>query len=362
VEPLAGWRIAVTADRRAEEQAQMLASHGATVLATRLVTTAPCDEDELRGRTEALLADPPDVVVANTAVGMRTWIALAWSWGIGADLLVVLQQATVVARGSKATAALLTEDVPVAWRSAAETLDDVGDHLIARGVVEKRIALQLDGRLDEELASRLRASGADVVELPVYRVTPEADGVGARRLVSALAVSDVDAVTFTTPAAVDAYAALGADPSLAHVCVGPVTGAAAQRHGLVAVIVPTHSRLGPMVRALATVMAERSRTVALAGHAVRIQGSAVAIDDRRVQLTPRERAVLEALVDARGAVVSKAALARTAWVGDVDEHAVEVAVNRLRRKLGPAAGALETTNRRGYRLILDRPLPHQNLA
>jgi DNA-binding response OmpR family regulator len=36
----------------------------------------------------------------------------------------------------------------------------------------------------------------------------------------------------------------------------------------------------------------------------------------------------------------------------VSEHAVEVAVNRLRVKLGPAAVALETTNRRGYRLAV----------
>ena len=36
----------------------------------------------------------------------------------------------------------------------------------------------------------------------------------------------------------------------------------------------------------------------------------------------------------------------------LSEHAVEVAVNRLRTKLGPAAGALETTNRRGYRLAV----------
>jgi DNA-binding response OmpR family regulator len=36
----------------------------------------------------------------------------------------------------------------------------------------------------------------------------------------------------------------------------------------------------------------------------------------------------------------------------VNEHTVEVTVNRLRNKLGPAAVALETTNRRGYRLAV----------
>jgi DNA-binding response OmpR family regulator len=31
---------------------------------------------------------------------------------------------------------------------------------------------------------------------------------------------------------------------------------------------------------------------------------------------------------------------------------VEVTVNRLRRKLGPGAAAVETTNRRGYRIAV----------
>ena len=49
-------------------------------------------------------------------------------------------------------------------------------------------------------------------------------------------------------------------------------------------------------------------------------------------------------------MLSKERLAATAWDAPVDDHTVEVAVNRLRRKLGPAALALETTNRRGYRI------------
>ena len=36
----------------------------------------------------------------------------------------------------------------------------------------------------------------------------------------------------------------------------------------------------------------------------------------------------------------------------MSEHTVEVTVNRLRTKLGRAAVALETSNRRGYRLAM----------
>jgi DNA-binding response OmpR family regulator len=78
----------------------------------------------------------------------------------------------------------------------------------------------------------------------------------------------------------------------------------------------------------------------------------MAVGDHEVRLTPRERTLLEAMIAAGGAVVSKRALSQLAWSTAVSEHTVEVTVNRLRAKLGPAAVALETTNRRGYRLAV----------
>jgi uroporphyrinogen-III synthase len=99
-------------------------------------------------------------------------------------------------------------------------------------------------------------------------------------------------------------------------------------------------------------LSARSRTLAVSGHSLCLQGSALSVGGDVVGLTPRERALLEALVDAAGAVVSKPQLAKVAWTDTVDDHAIEVAVNRLRRKLGPASAGLETTNRRGYRLAV----------
>jgi uroporphyrinogen-III synthase len=363
VDSLTGWCVAVTAQRRAEEQAQLLTALGAKVLPTQLVTASPCSEDVLRARTEALIAQPPDIFVANTAVGMRSWLALAWSWGLGEGLRGVLGESEVVARGTKAAGALLSEDVTVAWRSADEVLDDVGRHLLAQGVEGRRIALQLDGRGDAGLVTQLRAAGAEVVEVPVYKVDADESGPGAKRLATALANGDVDAVTFTTPAAVDAYVELVGPAAVLHVCVGPVTAAAAGRHGLPSVIAPDRGRLGPMVRVLARAMDERVRVVQLAGYEVRVQGRCLVIGDDRVKpLTPRDLRLLDALIDAGGSVVSKPALAAVAWTDEVDDHAVEVAVNRLRGKLGPAAVALETSNRRGYRLAAGRPPGHLRLT
>jgi uroporphyrinogen-III synthase len=50
-------------------------------------------------------------------------------------------------------------------------------------------------------------------------------------------------------------------------------------------------------------------------------------------------------------VVTKPELLRDVWrAADADEHAVEVTVSRLRRRLGPAGRAVRTVPRRGYRL------------
>ena len=69
-----------------------------------------------------------------------------------------------------------------------------------------------------------------------------------------------------------------------------------------------------------------------------------------MSLTDRERSVLEVLSERQGVVVSKQALLQRVWNDDSDEHAVEVTVGRLRRRLGPAGSSIETVMRRGYRL------------
>jgi two-component system OmpR family response regulator len=67
-----------------------------------------------------------------------------------------------------------------------------------------------------------------------------------------------------------------------------------------------------------------------------------------VALTPRERAVLRALSGARGAVLSRGALAAAAGLHDLSVRRVDALVSGLRRELGP--GAIVTVRGRGWRL------------
>lgn len=363
MEPLAGWTVAVTADRRAAEQVAMLERRGASVLLGPVVQTMPLGpEAGLRAATQDLIDCPPDVLVANTGIGIRSWFASAWTWGLGDSLTDTLSAVEVLARGPKAAAAIVGEGLDVHWRAPAETLADVLAYLLVRPIYGTRIAVQLAGRLEPWFTSALRDAGAIVIELAVYESLLAAPSQQLQRLIGSIVGGEVDAITFTAAHAVSNLIALGAcdashvsrrlaDGSIVAACVGPVTAAAAREAGAASVIVAEPARLGSLVRALTQHFSGRARRLELSGVSVVIQGGRLEISGNEVRLTRRERSLLEFLLDADGAVLSKANLAGVAWDADVDEHTVEAAVNRLRRKLGPAAVALVTSNRRGYRLV-----------
>jgi uroporphyrinogen-III synthase len=86
------------------------------------------------------------------------------------------------------------------------------------------------------------------------------------------------------------------------------------------------------------------------GVRVELLADAVIVGGHRVALAPRERAVLAALIRRPGTVVGKQQLLAAVWQGAADGHAVEMAVGRLRRRLGDTL-EIQTVPRRGYRLV-----------
>src|SRR6516165_11035408 len=101
--PLAGFTVAVTAARRAEEICGLLERRGAAVIhgpALRIVPLA--DDTDLYKATVELIASPPDTVVATTGIGFRGWMEAAEGWGEGDRLRSALGQAALLARGPKA--------------------------------------------------------------------------------------------------------------------------------------------------------------------------------------------------------------------------------------------------------------------
>jgi uroporphyrinogen-III synthase len=361
VEPLTGYTVAVTADRRREELAELLDRCGARVVLAPALRVVPlADDTELRRATLASVAEPLDVIIVTTGVGLRGWLEAAEGWGLTDPLRSRLGAGYLVTRGPRAGTAVRATGLAESWSPGSESDDEVLDHLLDIGVVGKRIALQLHGEPQPEFSAALRDAGANVIEVPVYRWAPPLDPAPLRRLVDLIASRLVDAVTFSSAPAVgsllraagpDADAILHAlRTGVVAACVGPMTAAPLRRHG-VPVIEPTRARLGALVRALVEELPRRARTLCIAGTAVTLRGHAAIVNGTLRPLAPAPMSVLRALADNPGRVLSRACLLRSLPRG-ADEHAVEMAVARLRVALG-GTGYVQTVVKRGYRLRVD---------
>ncbi|MER5675360.1 MULTISPECIES: uroporphyrinogen-III synthase [Streptomyces] len=362
--PLAGFTVGVTAARRAEELGTLLTRRGAAVLhapALRIVPLA--DDSELLAATKDLVDNPPDVVIATTAIGFRGWVEAADGWGIGDELLELLRGIELLARGPKVKGAIRAAGLTEAWSPQSESMAEVLDRLLEEGVTGRRIALQLHGEPLPGFVESLRAAGAEVVGVPVYRWMPPEDIAPLDRMLDATVGRGLDALTFTSAPAVASYLnraetrgilpevldALGHDVLTA--CVGPVTALPLQAKGI-DTVQPERFRLGPLVQVLCAQLPARARALPVAGHRVEIRGHAVLVDGALRLVPPAGMALLHTLARRPGWVVSRADLLRALPGNGTDEHAVETAMARLRTALG-APRLIQTVVKRGYRLALD---------
>jgi two-component system phosphate regulon response regulator PhoB len=78
----------------------------------------------------------------------------------------------------------------------------------------------------------------------------------------------------------------------------------------------------------------------------------VSIEGRDVELTPTEYKLLLTLAERRGRVQARAHLLETVWdaAPDIQTRTVDMHVQRLRAKMGPAGELIETVRGFGYRL------------
>lgn len=358
---LAGYTVGVTSDRRRDELAALLERRGARVVLAPALRIMPlADDTQLREATRQVLEKRPQVVIANTGIGVRGWLEAAEGWGLAEQLRAVLAESYLITRGPKARGAVRAAGLTDAWSAPSESCQEVVDHLRERGLSGCTVALQLHGDGQPEHCAELRAAGAEVIEVPVYRWAPPADPAPLHRLVDLITSRLVDAVTFTSAPAVTALLRAAGDNAEAVLealrndvlaaCVGPVTAAPLERRG-VPTVAPTRARLGALVRTIVDELPRRALTLQIGEHALTLRGHAALVDGELRPLAPAPMAVLRALAASPGRVMSRAALLRTLPRG-ADEHAVEMAVARLRAALGRPS-FIETVVKRGYRLRID---------
>lgn len=364
--PLLGRTVAVTAARRAAEQRTLLERRGASVLAVPAIHMVPVAEDTVvREATERTLVAPADIMVLTTAAGVRWWMQVCEEWGLFDDLLDLMGRIPLYSRGPKVTGALRAAGLREYAAARSEASPELLDMLLERGVDGLTVCVQVQGSGSEwnpvsTLVDGLRAAGAEVVEVPVYRWELPEDLEALDDLVRGIAGRNVDGVTFTAAPAVVAVLErarkLGIHDELveafrgpvAALCVGPVTASPLAELG-VPFTRPPRMRLGSLMRHATEELTTRTAPVRVAGHELTVCAAAVLVDGEPVDVTPAQSALLRVLARRPGACVSRSELLAALPGDGTDLHAVETAMGRLRRALG-VPELVTTVVKRGYRL------------
>jgi uroporphyrinogen-III synthase len=215
----------------------------------------------------------------------------------------------------------------------------------------------------------VRAAGAEVVPIRVYRWHPAPHGGDFDQLVAGIAEEKFDAVSFTSAPAVASVLLRAKEMGIEDrvlsafrtgvraMCVGPVTARPLVRLG-VPTSAPERMRLGALARHITDELPLlQSRTIQVAGHRLEIRGTCVMVDGVVKAVSPAGMAAVRALAHRPGAVVSRSDLLGVLPGSGTDTHAVETAVLRLRTALGDK-NIVSTVVKRGYRLAVDDEWPH----
>lgn len=262
-QPLRGYTVGITAERKADELGSLLNRRGAQVMQGAAMHTVPLPEDgELATATDDVLAAPVDFVVVTTGIGFRGWLEAAEDTGVGERLLEHLRPARLLARGAKARGAIRGAGLPVAWNAPSEESAEILAHLLEHDLDGARVVVQVHGQPMLEFRDRLREAGAEVVPVTVYRWTDPVDLDALDRLIGAVIAGEIDALPFTSaPAAANLLGRadrLGRGEALREAmrsrvflaCVGPVTAVPIAEAEL-PYATPERARTGSLVRLLA---------------------------------------------------------------------------------------------------------------
>lgn len=110
-------------------------------------------------------------------------------------------------------------------------------------------------------------------------------------------------------------------------------------------------RVNALLRRLAAPAVSGGSTLAAGPLAIDRSAHRVAVDGEELELTATEYKLLLTLVERRGRVQTRPQLLETVWEAqpDIQTRTVDMHVQRLRSKLGPAGDLIETVRGFGYR-------------
>lgn len=260
-----GLTVAAFESRLAEGMRGMIVRHGGAPLIAPALREVPLTEHhEALAFAERLFAGQVDLLVCLTGVGTRTLAAAIGTRYPSERLRDALRVIPIIARGPKPVAALrelglthaLTVPEPNTWQELLAVLD------AQHPVREQRVTVQEYGASNPQLLDGLRARGAEVTTVSVYRWALPTDLTPLTNALRAIADGTVQIALFTNAAQVEHVHQIaeqeGLGPALARQwprmvvgSIGPIASAALRRHGWPVDVEPSHPKMGILVQDVA---------------------------------------------------------------------------------------------------------------
>lgn len=254
-----GLRVVSFETRRAAEIAELIRRQGGDPFVAPSMREVPlADNTEAFQFAERLFRGEFDMLILLTGGGARALDKVLASRYPPQAFREALRKITVVARGSKPLAVLREMQVPAAVTvPEPNTWREVLAATAARP--ERRIAVQEYGKSNPELLAGLRARGAEVTAVRVYQWDLPEDTGPLREAVRRIVEGRADVALFTTSIQAAHLARIAAEMSLEPALhqalrsmvigsIGPTTSEALEECGIRPDVVPSHPKLGFLVK------------------------------------------------------------------------------------------------------------------
>ncbi len=250
-QPLFGRRVLVTrSPKQARSLAGLLQAAGAEAICLPTVEIAPPASWAELDTAIAELATT-DYLILTSANGVAAFFDRLSDAGLDGR---ALHGVTIVAVGPKTAAAIAEHGLRADLVPQRYQAEGIIELLQQRILTDKRILYPRSASARDLLCTELSKAGAEVRAPVAYRTEPIADD--AARLRELLADGQLDAVTFTSASTVEHCLALLAPHEVDYLnraviaAIGPLTAAAARKHGLTVRIEPGEATCEALVAAL----------------------------------------------------------------------------------------------------------------